>query len=117
MKAIVASESQTIFQTSKLRRLEQGCKLEYFQTKNHNLGKFWRVLRWKILVYFMAIWSILRLFGIFLAVCHILGLFGIYFPVLVCCTTKNLATLDSSRVAYSQATNSVGADATNFPDL
>jgi hypothetical protein len=31
-----------------------------FQTKNPNLGKFWRVLLWKILVYFMTIWSILR---------------------------------------------------------
>jgi hypothetical protein len=31
-----------------------------FQTKNPNLGKFWRVLLWKILVCFMTIWSILR---------------------------------------------------------
>jgi hypothetical protein len=31
-----------------------------FQTKNPNLGKFWRVLQWKILVYLMTIWSILR---------------------------------------------------------
>jgi hypothetical protein len=29
-----------------------------FQTKNTNLGKFWRVLRWKMLVYCLAIWSI-----------------------------------------------------------
>jgi hypothetical protein len=38
----------------------------YFQTKNHNFGKVWRVLQWKILVCFMAIWSILLPFGIFL---------------------------------------------------
>jgi hypothetical protein len=31
-----------------------------FQTKNPNLGKFWRVLLRKILVYFMTILSILR---------------------------------------------------------
>jgi hypothetical protein len=31
----------------------------YFQTKNTNLGKFWRALQWN------AIWSILQLFGIF----------------------------------------------------
>jgi hypothetical protein len=37
----------------------------YFQTKNPNLGKFWRALHWKRLVYFMAIWNILRTFGIF----------------------------------------------------
>jgi hypothetical protein len=28
-----------------------------FLTKNPNLGKFWRVLQWKILVYFMTFWS------------------------------------------------------------
>jgi hypothetical protein len=37
----------------------------YFQTQNPNLGKFWRVLQWKMLVYFIAIWSIFRPFGIF----------------------------------------------------
>jgi hypothetical protein len=36
-----------------------------FQTKNPNSGKFWRALEWKMLVYFMAIWNILRPFGIF----------------------------------------------------
>jgi hypothetical protein len=36
-----------------------------FQTKNPNLGKFWRALDWKMLVYFMAIWNILQKFGIF----------------------------------------------------
>jgi hypothetical protein len=51
-----------------------------FQTKNTNLGKFGWVLQWKLLVYFMAIWSILRPFGIFLAISYILWLFGIFFP-------------------------------------
>jgi hypothetical protein len=37
----------------------------YFQTKNPHLGKFWRALLWKVLVYFMTIWSILRPVGIF----------------------------------------------------
>jgi hypothetical protein len=27
---------------------------DFFQTKNTSLGKFWRVLQWKMLVYFMA---------------------------------------------------------------
>jgi hypothetical protein len=36
-----------------------------FQTKNPNLGKFCGVLLWKILVYFMANWSILRPLEIF----------------------------------------------------
>jgi hypothetical protein len=30
----------------------------YFQTKNPNLGKFWRALVWKMLIYFMDIWNI-----------------------------------------------------------
>jgi hypothetical protein len=37
----------------------------FFQTKNPNLGKFCRVLQWKMLVYFIAVSSILRPFGIF----------------------------------------------------
>jgi hypothetical protein len=56
---------------------EQGCQMTCFQTKNPNLGKFWRDLQWTILVYFMAIWSILQLFSIFVEIWYI-------FPVLVC---------------------------------
>jgi hypothetical protein len=36
-----------------------------FQTKNPNLSKFWKALDWKMLIYFMAIWNILRTYGIF----------------------------------------------------
>jgi hypothetical protein len=36
-----------------------------FQTKSPNVGKFWKVLLWKILVYFMTIWIILRPLEIF----------------------------------------------------
>jgi hypothetical protein len=36
--------------------------MAYFQTKNLDLGKFWR--QWKMFVYYKSIWSILRLFGI-----------------------------------------------------
>jgi hypothetical protein len=44
---------------------QQGCQIVYLQTKNCNLGTFWTVLQWKMLVYFMTIWSILRTFDIF----------------------------------------------------
>jgi hypothetical protein len=37
-----------------------------FQTKNTNLGKFWRALEWKRLVYIMAIWNILWAFGMYI---------------------------------------------------
>jgi hypothetical protein len=53
------------------------CQMVYFQTKNPNLGKFWRELQWKMLVflwtfgllyghlvYFMDIWYIFRTFGL-----------------------------------------------------
>jgi hypothetical protein len=46
------------------------------------------------LVYFKAFWYILlSLGGIFCYHLLYLWLFGIFFPVLVCCTKKNLATL------------------------
>jgi hypothetical protein len=45
--------------------LRQGCQMVCFLTKNSNLGKFWRVLQWKMLVYFMSIWTILRPLEIF----------------------------------------------------
>jgi hypothetical protein len=72
-----------------------------FYTKNPNLGKFWRVLQWKVLVYFMEIWSILWPFGR-----HILCPFDIfygylvYFSRLVCCTRKNLAALLPATVFF-----------------
>jgi hypothetical protein len=50
--------------TSK-KSLEQGCQMIYFQTNNPTLDKFSRALEWKRLVYSIAIWNILRQFGIF----------------------------------------------------
>jgi hypothetical protein len=44
----------------------QGCQMVSFQTKNTNLGKFWRALNGKMLIYFRAIWNILRIFGIYI---------------------------------------------------
>jgi hypothetical protein len=73
----------------------QGCQMAYFQTKNPNLVKFLRVLKWKMLVYFMAIWSIFRSFGIF---CGHLVYFTVnwyIFPVLIFCK-KNLAILSTN---------------------
>jgi hypothetical protein len=45
--------------------LLQGCQTVYIQTKNPNLGIFYRVLGCKMLVNFMTIWNILRPYGIF----------------------------------------------------
>jgi hypothetical protein len=38
----------------------QGCQMVSFQIKNPNLGKFWRALDWKMLIYCMALWNILQ---------------------------------------------------------
>jgi hypothetical protein len=45
--------------------VELGCQMVTFQTKNPNLGKFWRAIDGKMLTYFMATWNILQTFGIF----------------------------------------------------
>jgi hypothetical protein len=57
----------------------------YFQTKNPNLGKFWRAFQRNMLAYFTAIGSIIKLLYIFyislvyfLALWYILWSFGIF---------------------------------------
>jgi hypothetical protein len=71
----------------------QSCQMVYFQTQNHNLGKFWRGLQWKMLVYFMDIWSIYGHLIYFIDICYILWSFGIFLLILVSCTKQNLANL------------------------
>jgi hypothetical protein len=68
-----------------------------FSNENPKLGKFWRVLQWKILAYFMSLWYILRLIGMFY--CYLVYFMVIWyiFPVLVCCSKKNLSTLARSQ--------------------
>jgi hypothetical protein len=51
----------------------QGCQMAYFQTKNQNLGKFWRALQRNMLEYFSGhlgyftdVWSIMWPSGIML---------------------------------------------------
>jgi hypothetical protein len=66
-----------------------------FKPKIHILGKFSKVLLWKIywymyysdFFYFTAIWYSLWPFGTFC------GYLVYFFLILVCCTNKNLATL------------------------
>jgi hypothetical protein len=66
----------------------QGCQMAYFQPpKNPNLGKFCIDSQWKMSVYFIAFWFVLWPFVIFSG-------YLVFFPVLLCRTKKNLATLD-----------------------
>jgi hypothetical protein len=76
----------------------RGCQMVCFPTKNPNLGKFWRALQLKMLVYFMDIRSILRSFGkfygrlvYFVVIWYMFSHFGIF-------TKKNLATLTQTGV-------------------
>jgi hypothetical protein len=72
-----------------------------FSNQNPNLGKFWRVLLWKILVYFMTICSILRPLEIFYGHLVYMWQLGIFCGNLVYFwyfgTKKNLATLIKSQ--------------------
>jgi hypothetical protein len=52
----------------------------YFQTKNPNLGKFWRVLQLNFLVHIMDIWYIVWAFGIFWNQFEYFAVFLVYFP-------------------------------------
>jgi hypothetical protein len=65
--------------------IQQGCQMTYFQTKKSDLGKFGRVLQWKMFVFYLAIWSILWLFVTFYG--HLVYFMVIWyiFPVFVSC--------------------------------
>jgi hypothetical protein len=61
------------------------------QVWNPDLGKFWRLLQWKMLVYYISVWYILRLFGILCghlvyfkakAIWYIVWSFGIFYGIL-----------------------------------
>jgi hypothetical protein len=53
----------------------------YFKTQNSNLDKYWRVLKWKILVF---LWSFGQFSGYILVIWYSLWPFGEFSPVLVC---------------------------------
>jgi hypothetical protein len=64
------------------RMFIQGCQTVYFRTKMPILGKFWMVLKWKVLVYFIALWSVLQPFGIhtyLMVIWYILWSFAIFY--------------------------------------
>jgi hypothetical protein len=64
-----------------------------FQTKNPNLGKFWRVLQWKMFAFLCPFGLFYGHWKHFMTIWYILWSFGTFLPVLVCCSKKNLATL------------------------
>jgi hypothetical protein len=67
--------------TFKYNIFDQSCQMVYFETKNSNLGIFWRALDWKILLNFIAVWCLY-----FMSIRYFIS-FWVY------CIKKNLATL------------------------
>jgi hypothetical protein len=55
-----------------------------FQTKNPNLGKFWRAIEWKMFVDFITIWNNLRPFGVIYCRLLLLVVIWYVFSILVC---------------------------------
>jgi hypothetical protein len=85
----------------------QGCQMAYFQTKNPDLGKFWRVLQWKMLVFYiyahLVYFTTIRycyfatnryIYVVCMVIWYIL-------TFLVGCSEKNLATLYSMYLVCS----------------
>jgi hypothetical protein len=69
---------------------ERGCQMVCFQTKNPNLGKFWRVLDWKMFIYFMDIWNILWTFGILYdRLVHFVFIWRIFSSIGIMCQEKS----------------------------
>jgi hypothetical protein len=81
----------------------QGCQMVCFQTINPNLGKFWRVLLWTMMVYFIDTWSILQSFILvygqwvqFVVIWYIFPRFGILYqeksgnPGWLCCSSGSI---------------------------
>jgi hypothetical protein len=93
---------------------QQGCQMVCFQTKNPNLGKFWRALHTLKIGYIGILCPFGQFYadlGYFMTIWYILYSFCTFFPVLVSCTKKNLATLPDrpqADTSNSQAVNIAG---------
>jgi hypothetical protein len=70
----------------------------YFQTKNPNWGKFWRVLQWNIHIGIHIVCPFGRFYG------HLVYFLIIWYisPVSVCCRKKNLAALSLTLTCWVQ---------------
>jgi hypothetical protein len=93
----------------------QACQMVYFRTQNPNLGKFCRVVQWKMLVYFMLIWFILWSFGIFyghlvyfMVIWYILWSFGIFYGHLVYLCYGNLVSFSRLSLLYKEKSGNPG---------
>jgi hypothetical protein len=52
----------------------------YFQTQNPNLGRFWRALEWKKLVYLMAVGIYYGQLVYFMQICNLCSGNLVHFP-------------------------------------
>jgi hypothetical protein len=75
-----------------------------FRPKITILGKFWKAWQWKMLVFFVANFSILLPNGSFYGHLVHFVVIWLFFPVLVCRAEKNLATLVCTRKIFGPVT-------------
>jgi hypothetical protein len=75
----------------------RGCQMVYFHTKNSNLGKFWRVFQWKLLVpiFYDELVYLTAISYIFVYCGYLVCFMVIWyiFSILVFGIKKNLATM------------------------
>jgi hypothetical protein len=57
MQRVMVGIGSRVLSNNYLSYPNQGCQRVRIQTKNPNLGKFWRALDWKMFIYFVAIWN------------------------------------------------------------
>jgi hypothetical protein len=73
-------------------------------------------LQWKMLVYFTSIWLMFRPFGRFYSHLVYYPRLGTFFPVLSCCTKKNLATLAAVTLVDISIFRSAKRSRINYPE-
>jgi hypothetical protein len=114
---VIARGKFPCYQPFNLSQFGHGCQMVYFQTKRPNLGKLWRALDCKMLLYFWPFGIFYGHLRYFITIWCILCSFGTFFPVLVSCTKKNLATLSSETLKLKEEKKSKKSQLSNFPQF
>jgi hypothetical protein len=98
MNKICIADQENALKTKNLLGAGLPDDMHIFKPKIPIWINFWRVFQWMMMVYFMAIWYIILPFRIFCGNLVYFIFIWYIFPILVCCTKKNLATLPRRRL-------------------
>jgi hypothetical protein len=85
----------------------------YFHTKKHNLGKFWRALKWKRLVFLRPLGIYKCPLVYFMAIRYSSGTLVNFCPVLVYCVKEKSGNPAHSSFARQIVTRSCGYERRN----